>query len=377
MHKDHKLIADTFCDVYSLLEPWIDDHFWNFESYDPDPGSICVVGRKQVFENTEKFKSLCEQDCRVVFANSAEGSSTQLGQLRRLGIEQHVLDGRILLLTGGRMPNQYAHMVHEHFLVRILAYQENLDQMSRSPEIFSKSKKPYTFLFLNGRSRPHRKYLWHRFSELGLLDDALWTMLEGRGAGHAVLQLPRANIDLMTEPTPVRCLPAHYEVEKYRKPPDTQIGDTDRYIKFDIFDNEWGEIYLEAAPYVDTYFSVITETVLEYPWSFFTEKIAKPLAMGHPWLAATNRGFYRDLRNLGFRTFGHVIDESFDLIDNDRDRMERVIKITQDLCQKNLALFLSACEEVCKYNQQHLQVLIDKENQDFPQRFFQFVDQHG
>lgn len=376
MHKDRKLIADTFCDVYSLLEPWIDDHFWDFESYDPEPGSICVVGRKQAFDNPDKFRSLCDRDCQVIFANSAEGSSTQLGQLQRLAIDSHVRDGRILLLTGGRMPNEYVHLVHEHFFVRVLAYHENLEQMARWQDIFHKTHKPYKFLFLNGRTRPHRKYLWHRFSETGLLDQSIWTMMEGRGSGNATLQLPRGDQDLMINPTPVRSLPAQYEVPRYRPNAKESTADS-HYIKFDVFNNQWGEIYLELAPYLDTYFSLVTETVLEYPHSFFTEKIAKPLAMGHPFVVASNRGFYRDLRNLGFRTFGHVIDESFDEIDNDQARMERIVEVTQDLCSSSLVEFLSACEDVCKYNQQHLREVVDRENRTFPQRFFQFVDYHG
>jgi hypothetical protein len=376
MHKDCKLIADTFCDVYTLLEPWIDDHFWDFETYDPAPGSICVVGRNQAFKNPDKFRSLCDQDCQVIFANSAEGSSTQISQLQQLGIDSHVRDGRILLLTGGRMPDEYAHLVHEHFFVRVLAYDENLAQMANWQDIFHKTHKPYKFLFLNGRTRPHRKYLWHRFCETGLLDQSIWTMMESRGAGHGVLQLSRGNQDLMIAPTPVQSLPAKYEVPRYKQNAKPLVADSGN-IKFDVFNNQWGEIYLELAPYMDTYFSLVTETVLEYPYSFFTEKIAKPLAIGHPWIAATNRGFYRDLHNLGFRTFGHVIDESFDQIDNDQSRMERIVQVTQDLCSSNLVEFLSACKDVCKYNQQHLREVVEKENNIFPQRFFQFVDHYG
>jgi len=377
MHKDRKLIADTFCDVYTLLEPWIDDSFWDFESYDPEPGSICIVGRKQAFENTEKFRALSEQDCTVIFANSAEGSSTQIGQLRRLSIERHVCDGRILLLTGGRMPPEYRHMVHEHFFVRVLAYQENLQQMALWQDIFHRTHKPYQFLFLNGRTRPHRKFLWHRLREQGLLDRALWTMMEGRGSGTAILQLPREGHDIMADVTPIQTLPAEYEVARYRRAEAVQPRNNTDYVKFDVFNNQWGEIYLEIAPYRDSYFSLVTETVLEYPWSFFTEKIAKPLAIGHPWIAATNRGFYRDLRNLGFRTFNHVIDESFDEIDHDQTRMERIVAVIQDLCQQSPVEFLSACEDVCKYNQQHLRAVVEQENKTFPQRFFNFINQHG
>lgn len=370
MHNGRKLVADTFCDVYSLLEPWIDDGFWDFESYEPDAGSICVVGRKQAVENTHKLRDLCDRDCTMVLANSAEGSSTQISQLRSLGLEDLVLSGRLLLLTGGRLPTDYHHMLHEHFLVRILAYEENDAAMQRIHDIFTRTCKPFAFLFLNGRGRPHRKYLWHRFRQNNLLSRALWTMMDGRGTGNRVLQLQHEGQDLMSQPTPIQSLPPHYEVERYRKNHAVDIAYQHQFIKFDVFDNQWGEIYLEAAPYIDTYFSLVTETVLEYPCSFFTEKIAKPLAMGHPWIAATNRGFYRDLRQLGFRTFDGIIDESFDLIDNDQQRMDRIVTIVGDLCQQDLASFLASCHDICKYNQERLKEFVVLENQHFAASMF-------
>ena len=377
MYKGRRLYADTFCDVYTLLAPWIDDHFWDFDAFEPGADSICVVGRKQTVEHTEKVRRLCENNCLVVFANSAEGSSTQISQLKVLGLEDLVLQGRMLLLTGGRMHERYPHLLHEHFLVRILAYQENLDAMDRVDEIFTRHDKPYAFLFLNGRGRPHRKYLWHRFNRNGVLPKSLWTMMDGRGTGNRVLKLYQGEQDVMAETTPIQWLPEQYEVPRYRgnRPADSTYPH--QYVKFDIFDNQWGEIYLEPAAYIDTYFSLVTETVLEYPHSFFTEKIAKPLAQGHPWIAATNQGFYRDLRDLGFRTFDHVIDESFDSISNDQDRMDRIADIVTDLCNQDLVAFLLACQDVCKYNQQHLRAVVEQENATFPDRFFRFIDQYG
>jgi len=143
-----------------------------------------------------------------------------------------------------------------------------------------------------------------------------------------------------------------------------------------LFNNEWGEIYLEPSPYIDTYFSLVTETVYEYPYSFRTEKTAKVLAIGHPFIIAGSVGFYRDLRNLGFKTFDSVIDESFDLIENHQDRMNKIHDIVKDLCQQDLTSFLSACKDVCKYNQQHLQEIIPRIRSDFPQKFFNLISKY-
>jgi hypothetical protein len=63
----------------------------------------------------------------------------------------------------------------------------------------------------------------------------------------------------------------------------------------------------------------VSETVFTYPYSFRTEKIWKPIAIGHPWIAVSNFGYYRDMHELGFKSFGHLIDEKFDLIYNNVD----------------------------------------------------------
>jgi hypothetical protein len=313
----------------------------------------------------------------MVFDGAAEGSWTLIEQIRMLGIEDLVLSKQLLVLSGGVMPAEYPALTHDHFFNVILGYDENLQQMQRMPEIYNPSAKPYDFLFLNGRARPHRKYLWERFRQLGLLDRAIWTMLDGRPSTKGTeLTLMSGNTDLMTTVTPIRQLDARYEVARYQNNSVEITAPKRQFIKQDMFHNTWGEIYLQTEPYADTYFSLVTETICEHGSSFRTEKIAKPIAQGHPWIVASNAGFYRDLHNLGFQTFGHVIDESFDLIDNTQDRLNRIVQIVQDLCSQDLAKFLNECYTVCKYNQQHLSEYREQLRRNFPQRFFDFLQEH-
>jgi hypothetical protein len=56
----HKLVLDTFCEVYDLLEPWCDQDFWNFKNHDPIPGAIYLIGRLQFRLNVEKIRHLVE-----------------------------------------------------------------------------------------------------------------------------------------------------------------------------------------------------------------------------------------------------------------------------------------------------------------------------
>lgn len=372
-----RLVLDTMSEVFDLLKPYANEFFWDFGSVVLHPGSVYVIGRQHLLDNMERIKTAAKTGQYImVFANSAEGSWTLESQIRQLNIYDIVKEKKLLLIGGAEVDQQYPCLTHEYFLSTILGYPENVQALQHTDQIFSKKIKPYKFLFLNGRARPHRKYLFERFRRNGLLDNALWTMLDAKPTITKNFYLQEGDVNIMATPSELQRLPDNYEVERYRNPVFGPIVEDRSFLKQELFRLEWGDIYLEPAPYIDTYFSLITETVCaESTLSFRTEKIAKPLAMGHPFIVASTPGFYRDLRTLGFRTFGNIIDESFDFIDNAQQRMDRVVDIVHDLCQQDLGSFLSACRDTCKYNQQHVAELREQTNQEFPERFFHFVQQ--
>jgi len=373
-----RLFVDRFSEIFDLLEPYATECFYNFNEIADEPGAAYVVGRQNLLDNIERFCRMANSGLyQMIFCNACEGSWTLLCQIQQLKIAQAISQQEILLIGGADVDAQYPCLTLDHFLIRIMDYPENRVAQSQTPKIFDKVHKPYRFLFLNGRARPHRKYLYERMRRRKLLDHSLYTMLDAKPTVVRHFDFVEDDINVMATSSELRRLPDHYEVPRYRGPVFGPI--TDRtYLKQDLFRREWGEIYLEPSVYIDTYFSLITETVCaESEVSFRTEKIAKPLAMGHPFIVAANAGFYRDLRSLGFRTFGHVIDESFDSILNAQDRMDRITDIVADLSNQDLAGFLAACEDVCKYNQQHLDEFTARTRRDFPHRFFQFLKQHG
>jgi hypothetical protein len=291
-----------------------------------------------------------------------------------LGFEDLIIAGKILLISCGEQQTDYPYVQYDHFLCEILRYEENLQEMTRIDEIFSKDSKPYKFLFLNGRARPHRKYLLERFKLDALLDQSIWTNLENRSGSHGQIVLWHEGQDLMLTPTNIKTLPEQYEVGRYRQQV-SKIFDLG-FIKSDLFNQEWGEIYLEPAPYIDTYFSLVTETVFEYPYSFRTEKIWKPIAMGHPWIAVANAGYYKDMHLLGFKSFGKLIDQSFDQIEDPQKRIERIVQVVTDLCNQNLDEFLASAQNICKYNQEHFANMRLQVRREFPERFFRFLNKY-
>jgi len=389
---NHKLILDTHSEVYRELLPWADGEFWDLRQHEIVPGAVYIMCREQVNNYNYEIQELARTgQVTVILDNAAEGSETLVTWCFVKGLINLIEEGKILLIGGGNMdPAKWPYMSYEYFLPKIYDFDENVETGSRIDEYFAITDKPYKFLFLNGRMRSHRKYLLERFHANKLLDQALWTNLDTdlvlvknlpqsrwqnfNNMNMIKLQFERMGVDRMEQPIDLHFLPKEYETPAFRNNIDHLP--TAGTVKFNLFNNTWGDAVVDGAAYRDTYFSLVTETVFNYPYSFRTEKIWKPIAVGHPWIAVANQGFYRDLHNLGFQTFGHIIDESFDLIDNSQDRIERVAQVVEDLCQQDLASFYKECYNVCKYNQELYTEMRHLVPRALPKQFHQFIDQY-
>jgi hypothetical protein len=347
-----KVFVDSFCEVKDFTKDFQDEEFYDFSQVKIVPGAVYIISRQQFSVHAALIKQLTElKNIIPVLANPAEGSQTMLHQINGLGILDLVQRGKILIISGGNMQSDVPHLYYENFLPKILDYTENTQAAAEYKKQWS-IKRPYKFLFLNGRARSHRRLLMHRLKHL--LSQAIWTNLDN------------------THGEPIKLLDSKYEFAFYKN--NTNITGSG-FIKNTLFNNDWGEIYLYAPPYIDTYFSLVTETVFDYPYSFRTGKIWKPITMGHPFIVASGAGYYRDLHQLGFRSFGNLIDESFDSIDNNQDRVERIAQVVEDLCQQDLASFVKECYNTCKYNQQLLAELSPKIRAEFPNRLKKYINE--
>jgi hypothetical protein len=341
----YKLVVDEWAEVWDLLKPYADESFWQWpaELYS---NSVYIVGRVLLKQHwTEITEWATQHPGRIVFSNPAEGSETILLQLRRLRITEHVRDGRIGLLTSGDLEPGWRYCKTDCYFSNIVEYTENKAAQIEAALDY-KSHRPYEFLFLNGRLRPHRKYLIDHLRAQGMLSHALWTNL-----GSQVEMAFTSELDTgKTEP--IRLLPSEYEIP--RAVPQLNAVPDAGFVKHELFSNTWGDAIVNPHCYTDTWFSLVTETIYDYPYTFRTEKIWKPILMAHPFVVAANQGYLKDLRAAGFRTFDTLIDESYDRIASPTARIERIIDTVRDISRQGAAKFWEASRDICKYNQQHL-----------------------
>jgi hypothetical protein len=104
----------------------------------------------------------------------------------------------------------------------------------------------------------------------------------------------------------------------------------------------------------DTVYSIVAETDYDNTLSFFTEKTAKPLIARRLFVVFTGYKFLHNLRQLGFKTFGDVIDESYDLIPDDVERYCAAFEQVKQLCAMDQQAVLFKINRVLEHNYRHI-----------------------
>jgi len=103
--------------------------------------------------------------------------------------------------------------------------------------------------------------------------------------------------------------------------------------------------------------SVVVETLFYDSEIFLSEKIWHPIRMSQPFILVGGAGSLQHLRDLGYKTFDHWWDESYDNIADPYDRMMSIVSIIKQISnwsEFQLSLFLIESAEICKHNFNHL-----------------------
>jgi hypothetical protein len=86
--------------------------------------------------------------------------------------------------------------------------------------------------------------------------------------------------------------------------------------------------------------------------SFPTEKMYKPIACRRPFIVFSTPWFLKEFKNLGYKTFHPYIDESYDNIQDDVERLHAIAKEVKRLCSLSSSDFINLMEN-CKKITEH------------------------
>jgi hypothetical protein len=97
----------------------------------------------------------------------------------------------------------------------------------------------------------------------------------------------------------------------------------------DVAHGTW-QRFVNTDWYNSTSFSLVAETSVDDP-KLISEKIFKPMAFKHPFVVWGPYNILNSIKKLGFRTFSHVIDESYDDIVDADLRLHAITKVISSL----------------------------------------------
>lgn len=151
--------------------------------------------------------------------------------------------------------------------------------------------KPFKFDALLGSRRPGRDYVFQKFLENNILDTSIVTYRDCFNV------YPGAYI----KTTMYNSIP-----DNYVSPNLDPAWETSSNVTHTVSHLVPYEIYKR------TNYSIVNETTDGLPPLFITEKLGKPIFAKRLFILFGQPGMLQLLRNLGFKTFSNVIDESYD-----------------------------------------------------------------
>jgi predicted XRE-type DNA-binding protein len=147
----------------------------------------------------------------------------------------------------------------------------------------------------------------------------------------------------------------HYEMHQFENPvwrPQTVL---EKYFPVNTAPSYYSANF-DIKDYNNTDIEVVLETLFDDDRLHLTEKSLRPIACAQPFILAGTHGSLEYLRNYGFKTFGHIWDESYDLVEDPAERLIQIAELMKQITtwlphqrKRNLA----EAQAIADYNKKH------------------------
>jgi hypothetical protein len=200
------------------------------------------------------------------------------------------------------------------------------------------NSRPYQFTILNRTHKWWRATVMADFKRSGILDSSQWSYNTNLSS----------NDDPSDNPIEIDTLNLRSDVENF-----VNHGP---YSCDNLSADQHNDHHLHVPThYTNSYCHIVLETHFDADQSggaFLTEKTFKPIKHGQPFVVVGAPGSLASLRKLGYQTFDHAIDNSYDLETNNTKRWQMILKAVKQIHDQNLDQWFASClDDVC-HNQQ-------------------------
>lgn len=216
---------------------------------------------------------------------------------------------------------------HENFFscVQMLYQRLNIEPLK---ELTPYKPKPYYFDALLGLEKPGRTFIYTNIQEQ--FPDKVFTRYHQTGENLGSLK-----------------------DDHFRWPSGVEVlhtpGATSNTIRY-LGQETWISHVVPVDIYNQSAYSIISETYDDNTFSFFTEKTTKALIAKRLFVMFAGAYYLQNLRELGFKTFSNVIDESYDLEEDHNKRHQMAFDQVSYLCNQDQTAILEATKPTLEHN---------------------------
>jgi hypothetical protein len=147
----------------------------------------------------------------------------------------------------------------------------------------------------------------------------------------------------------------HYKLHKFNNPiwqPQTAL---ENYLPVSAAQSYYSAKF-DIEDYESTDIEVVLETLFDDDRLHLTEKSLRPIACAQPFILAGTHGSLEYLRSYGFKTFGDLWDESYDLIKDPQLRMLAIIDLMKHIADWSNDIRdrkMAQAQEIADYNKKY------------------------
>lgn len=234
-----------------------------------------------------------EGRCKIVFLFNNEGTSHTEGYpdfeiVEKWRVKWNLPEYSIIFITGNHLGPEIEK--ENNFKYKIIPFSDfemwNYQHTQNDIIDFKPDPDRYLFLTYNRNIRIPRLFLLANLLKLGLLDKGMASLGDYKHTSYH-------NIRLLEE---------EYYKELANRSPLILNDD----LNYNLAPN------VNIQDHEKTFISIVTESLVSEKTLFLSEKIWKPIQLGHPFMVLGNPGTLEYLQQQGYKTFSNWIDESYD-----------------------------------------------------------------
>jgi hypothetical protein len=332
-----RLVRVGWTDFHSSYLEWVLKGYFSLENYNPDENydknCILVISRRESLD-VELIKKYLEQGNKLILANPWEAQPFFKAEEFTTYLDN-------ILVVLGCLESRSINWKNILNIANWFWYNESLwytceSSMQFQNYIPNRTNNKLFFMPIN-RQKEFRTRIVEKFNVF--LDNAIWSY-----------------------------------AQKFNDSRHLSTRDVNPVAKL-AWDRQFEEIW-----YNDTYFTVAVETGVEIDNAtpcklFVTEKTFKPIAFQHPFMICGMNGTLKFLHNLGFETYDHIFDESYDDADFFEDKLDIIYNNIKNF---NISKYLDPMtEEKIHYNYNRFYdraVVLEGIKQDLIEPLLEWID---